>query len=72
MGLISAGDEHNRCSDDAFAGMKNVVKVVGRRAHLRQRLCYNHVERVKSAIIRCSEHGTTIHPPKVHLCPVQL
>ena len=63
MGLISAGDEHNRRSDDAFAGMENVVKVV------EDVLIFDadfntHVERVKSAIRRCSEHGITIHPKK--------
>ena len=49
MGLISAGDEHNRRSDDAFAGMENVVKVV------EDVLIFDadfntHVQRVKSAI----------------------
>lgn len=27
MGLVSAGDEHNRRTDEAFAGMDNVAKV---------------------------------------------
>ena len=64
MGLISAGDEHNRRSDDAFAGVENVVKFV------EDVLIFDadfntHVERVKSAIKRCSEHGITIHPKKL-------
>ena len=28
MGLISAGDEHNRCGDEALMGLENVQKLV--------------------------------------------
>ena len=64
MGWISAGDEHNRRSDDAFAGVENVVKVV-EDVFIFDADFNTHVERVKPAIKRCSEHGITIHPKKL-------
>ena len=63
MGLISAGDEHNRRGDEALAGLENVQKVV------EDVLIYDtnleaHVGRVREVIRRCSEHGITLHPGK--------
>ena len=63
MGLISTGDEHNRRSDDAFAGMKNVVKVV-EDVLIFEKDFATHVKKVKSAVKWCSKRGTTIHPKK--------
>ena len=63
MGLISAGDEHNRRGDEALAGLENVQKVV------EDVLIYDtdleaRVGRVREVIRRCSEHGITLHPGK--------
>ena len=63
MGLISAGDEHNRRGDEALAGLDNVQKVV------EDVIIYDtdldtHVHRVREVIRRCSEHGITLHPGK--------
>ena len=63
MGLISAGNEHNRRGDEALAGLDNVQKVV------EDVIIYDtdldtHVHRVREVIRRCSEHGITLHPGK--------
>ena len=63
IGLISAGDGHNRRSDDAFAGMENVVIVV-EDVLIFDKDFATPVKRVKSAIKRCSEHSIIIHPKK--------
>ena len=64
MGLISAGDEHNRRGDEALAGLDNVQKVV------EDVIIYDtdldtHVHRVREVIRRCSEHGITPPPPPI-------
>ena len=63
MGLISAGDEHNRRGDDALAGLDNVQKVV------EDVIVYDtdqdaHIQRVRSVLRRCMTHGITLHPGK--------
>ena len=63
MGLISAGDEHNRRGDEALNSIKNVVKVV------EDVLIFDndfdaHVERVRQVLLRCNEVGITLHPKK--------
>ena len=63
MGLISAGDEHNRRGDEALKGIESVVKVV------EDVLIFDndfdaHVERVRQAPVRCNKAGITLHPPK--------
>ena len=63
MGLISAGDEHNRRGDDALAGVDNVVKVV------EDVLVFNadldsHIAGVQEVFHCCSHAGITLHPKK--------
>ena len=63
MGLISAGDEHNRRGDEVLAGVDNVRKVV------EDVLIYDadwatHVQRVRDVLRRCAENGITLHPGK--------
>ena len=63
MGLISAGDEHNRRGDEALAGLANVQKVVEGVLIYNTNLD-NHVRHVREVIGRCSQHGMTLHPGK--------
>ena len=63
MGLISAGDEHNRRGNEVLAGVDNVRKVV------EVVLFYNadwatHVQRVRDVLRRCAENGIMIHITK--------
>ena len=63
MGLISAGDEHNRRGDEVLAGVDNVLKVV------EDDMIYDvhwatHVQRVQDVLRRCAENGITLHPGK--------
>ncbi|CAL8135979.1 unnamed protein product [Orchesella dallaii] len=63
MGLISAGDEHNRRGDDAIRGISNVEKVV------EDILIYDedlktHTSRVTEVIQRCINHGMTLNAKK--------
>ncbi len=64
MGLISAGDEHNRRGDEALQGINNVHKVV------EDILIYDkepgpvHEERVCKVIERCQEAGITLSEKK--------
>lgn len=63
MGLISAGDEHNRRCDEALQGLDNIQKVV------EDIIIYDsdystHVERVKQVIQRCLEHGINLNVKK--------
>ena len=63
MGLISAGDEHNRRGDKVLAGIGNVRKVV------EHTLIFDadwatHVQRVQHVLRRCAENGITLHPGK--------
>ena len=58
MGLIFAGDEHNRHGDEALKGIEN-VKVV------EDVLIFDndfdaHVERVRQVFLRCNEAGITL------------
>lgn len=63
MGLISAGDEHNRRGDEALNGIENVKKVV--EDILIYDSDYNeHIKRVKEVISKCREHGITLNPKK--------
>ena len=66
MGLISAGDEHNRRTDEVLAGLENVTKIV------EDILVYDedlptHVKRVREVIGRCASNGVTINR-KVYIC----
>ena len=70
MGLILAGDEHNRRSDNAFAGMKNVVKVV-EDVLIFDKDFATHVEKVKSAVKWWFRARQNYSPQEVHLCQVQ-
>ena len=63
MGLISAGDEHNRRGDDALAGVDNVVKVVEDVLVFDADLD-SHIARVQEVLHRCSRAGITLHPKK--------
>ena len=63
MGLISAGDEHNRRGDDALAGVDNVVKVVEDVLVFDADLD-SHIARVQEVLHRCSSAGITLHPKK--------
>ncbi|CAL8106515.1 unnamed protein product [Orchesella dallaii] len=63
MGLISAGDEHNRRGDEALTGIPNVEKVV------EDILIYDmdlqaHIKRVSEVISRCNEHRITLNKNK--------
>ena len=74
MGLVSAGDEHNRRGDDALAGLDNVQKVV------EDVIVYDadfatHCIRIRQVFQRCAEHGITLNQrkfvfaqPEVHYC----
>lgn len=58
MGLINAGYEHNRCGDEAIAGIENVKKIV------EDILIYDidletHLRRVHEVLKRCQKHGIT-------------
>ena len=63
MGLISAGDEHNRRGDEALAGLGNVQKVV-ENVIIYDTDLDTHLHRVCEVIRRCFELGITLHPGK--------
>ena len=63
MGLISAGDEHNRRSDDALSGIRNMQKV-GEDIILYDKDLSSHVERVRKVLQCCADHGITLHRKK--------
>ena len=63
MGLISAGDEHNRRSDDALSGIRNMQKVV-EDVILYDKDLSSHVERVRNVLQCCADHGITLHRKK--------
>lgn len=71
MGLISAGDEHNRRGDEAIAGIANVEKLVEDIIIYDQDF-ESHVSRVKQVITRCSEHGITLNPTKFKFAQSQV
>lgn len=59
MGLVNAGDEHNRRGDDAIAGIGNIKKIV------EDILIYDedyntHAARVREVVKRCQEYGITL------------
>ena len=60
MGLISAGDEHNRRGDEALAGMSNVRKIVEDIVIYDKEPGKVHEERVREVIRRCGEAGITL------------
>ena len=66
MGLISAGDEHNRRSDDALSGIRNMQKVV-EDVFLYDKDLSSHVERVRKVLQCCADHGITLHRKKLSL-----
>ena len=63
MGLISAGDEHNRRSDEALTGIKNMQKVVEDIIIFNDDLP-SHIESVRQVLQRCAEHGITLNKKK--------
>ena len=63
MGLISAGDEHNRRGDEALHGLANVAKVV------EDVIIYDpdldsQIRDVREVIQRCADHHITLNPAK--------
>lgn len=63
MGLISAGDEYCRRTDQALAGLPNVVKVVDDLL-LFDETFDAHVNNLKSLLQRCREHRITLSVEK--------
>ena len=63
MGLISAGDEHNRRGDEALTGIKNMQKVVEDIIIFNDDLP-SHIESVRQVLQRCAEHGITLNKKK--------
>ena len=66
MGLNCAGDEFNRRTDEALAGLPNVVKVVDDILIHGQDL-ESHLNDVKKLLQRCQQHGITLNPKKFNL-----
>ena len=64
MGLSSTCDEYCRRGDIAIAGLSNVEKVKGD-VIVHDENCEQHVERVRSLLLRCREHGITLNPDKL-------
>jgi hypothetical protein len=66
MGLISAGDEYNRRSEEALEGLTGLVKLV-------DDICIfsdtyeEHVEAIKRFLDRCQAHGITLNADKMKL-----
>ncbi|XP_065196416.1 uncharacterized protein LOC135827906 [Sycon ciliatum] len=63
MGLVSAGDEHNRRGDEVFAGFSNLQKVV------EDVIVYDteleaHTQRVRNVLKLCSENQITLNRRK--------
>lgn len=66
MGLINAGDEHNRRGDEALKGIKQVKKIV------EDILIYDvdyesHIRRVRKVLERCKDHGITLSKRKCEI-----
>ena len=59
MGLSSTGDEYFRRGGMAIDGLSNVEKVIVHYENFEQ-----HVERVRSLLLLCREHGITLNPDK--------
>ena len=71
MGLISAGDEYCRRTDQALAGLPNVVKVVD------DMLAFDatfdgHVNNLRSLLQRCREHRITLSVEKFKFAEQEL
>ena len=66
MGLISAGDEHNRRGDEALAGLTNIIKVVEDILIFDDDL-ETHLKRVQMVLERCRDHGITLNKNKLKL-----
>eukprot|EP00094_Tigriopus_californicus_P013828 TCALIF_13383-PA protein Name:"Similar to TY3B-I Transposon Ty3-I Gag-Pol polyprotein (Saccharomyces cerevisiae (strain ATCC 204508 / S288c))" AED:0.35 eAED:0.35 QI:0/0/0/1/1/1/3/0/263 len=64
MGLISAGDEHNRRGDEALAGLDNVAKVVEDILIYDREPGPQHEARVRKVLQRCKQAGITLGKQK--------
>ncbi len=60
MGLISAGDEHNRRGDEALEGLKNVKKIVEDVIIYDTEAGPAHEGRVREVLRRCQQAGITL------------
>ena len=63
QGLISAGDEFNRRTDAAFAGISNLIKVVDD-SLVHDENFKDHYARVRAILLRAREHGITLSAKK--------
>ena len=61
MGLSSTGDEYCRRGDIAIAGLSNVEKVMDD-VIVHDENFEQHVERVRSLLLRCRENVITLNP----------
>ncbi len=66
MGLSCAGDEFNRRTDTALAGLPNVEKVVDD-IIIHGTDLESHLGDVRRFLLRCREEGITLNPKKVKL-----
>jgi transposase InsO family protein len=66
MGLSCAGDEFNRRTDTALAGLPNFEKVVDD-ILIHGQTYEEHIENVKAFLLRCREAGITLNPKKFNL-----
>lgn len=64
MGLISAGDEHNRRGDEALVGLDNVIKVVEDILIFDREPGPTHRKRVEDVLQRCANAGITLGKKK--------
>jgi hypothetical protein len=71
MGLNATGDEYNRRSDMALAGLTNVQKVVDD-ILVHSQTFKQHIETVISVLRRCREHGITLSKKKFVFCNQQV
>ena len=63
QGLISAGDEFNRRTDAAFAGLPNFVKIVDD-CLVHDTNLETHLSHVRAVLTRAREHGITLSANK--------
>ena len=65
MGLKSAGDEYDRRGDVALAGIQQIGKI--RDDILAWDVSFvDHVQRIRSILLRCREHSITLNRIKFH------
>ena len=64
QGLISAGDELNRRTDAAFAGLPNFVKIVDH-CLVHDTDLETHLSHVRAVLTRAREHGITLSAKKL-------